>query len=288
MTIAGEDNVRLVEPLAVDWRHQAWSGGAFDAGRRGFTSAVEGIIRTPQHVVMVTLSGGARRLEVSSDCGHRHQGPDRTGAVSFVPAHCGRRLAMQDVEAAWASIALDPERLRDASGAPAALPTFSNVEDPFVAAMAAEFEALHARDGALDPAYCEAMASALVEHLIRRYLPHRPDGVQGIWKIAPWRLRRIRDYVEANLDRVIRIADLADIADLSPGYFHRAFRITTGKTPLTYINERRVRRAETLICDSDESLAAIAQAVGFVSPSHFTRTFRKIAGANPSLRRRRN
>lgn len=288
MTHSPEAYVRRVEPLAADWRHQAWAGGAFDAGRRGHTPVVEGVIRTPQHVVMVTLRGGARRLEVTADCGHRHQGPDRAGAVSFVPAHCGRQLAMQDVEAAWASIALDPDRLRDASGATVAIPTFSNVEDPFVVAMAAEFEALHARDGGLDPVYCEAMAGALAEHLIRRHLPHRPDAARRVWKIAPWRLKRIRDYVEANLDGVIRIADLAEIADLSPGYFHRAFRITTGQTPLAYINERRVRRAETLIREGDESLAAIAQAVGFVSPSHFTRTFRRIAGANPSLRRRLN
>lgn len=281
MTRASGDYVRKVEPIARDWRSQAWSNGVFDTGRRGYTERVEGVIRTPQHVLMVTLRGGADRVEVTSDCGHRHSGPDRTGLVSFVPAHCGRSLALTGVEARWGSIALDPILFEDGEGAfdPGA---FTNVEDPFAAAMVSEFGRLHARDGRLDATYCESMSWALARHLTQRYggAPRKSD--RRSWKIAPWRLRRIVDHIEAKLDGVIRVTELAEIASLSPGYFHRAFRATTGQTPLAFINTRRIERATELIRTGDESLAAIALTVGFVSPRHFTRTFRQVTGANPS------
>lgn len=279
---------RRVEPLADDWRSHAWSTGVFDTARRDYTDSVEGIIRTPQHVVMVTLKGGAERLEVASDCGHRFTGSDRAGAVSFVPAHCGRRLAMRGVAAEWASIALSPalfdpgaEAEHDAGGA-LELAAFSNVEDPLVAAMVSEFSRLSARDGGLDPTYCEAMSWALAQHLVARYGRPRPLPPARLWKMPPWRLRRVTDYVDSRLAEPIRIGDLAGIAGLSPGYFHRAFRATTGQTPLQFINARRVQRAIQHLHRGESSIAAIALQVGFVSPSHFTRIFRQVTGVNPS------
>ena len=100
-----------------------------------------------------------------------------------------------------------------------------------------------------------------------------------------WKLRRICDHVEANLDRELRICDLAGIAEVTPGYFHRAFRLTTGQTPLTFINERRVQRALPLLAQADVSIAETCVRVGFVSPAHFTRVFRSSMGMNPSAYR---
>jgi len=95
-------------------------------------------------------------------------------------------------------------------------------------------------------------------------------------------LRRIFDYIEANLHRELRIADLARMAEVTPSYFHRAFRLTTGQTPLAYITERRVRRAMPLLARADVSIAETCVRVGFVSPAHFTRVFRGATRMNPS------
>ncbi|PTQ12045.1 AraC family transcriptional regulator [Sphingomonas oleivorans] len=287
--MASQGYERRIEPVAKEWRSHAWNSGIFDTARRDYTPCVEGIIRTPQHVVMLTMSGSAERLEVHSDCGHRFTGPDKAGAVSFVPAGCERRLSLIGVASKWASISLDPalfEPAEDELHGRLDIGAFSNVEDPLAAAIISEFAALLARDGALDPAYCEAMSCALARHLVARYGEKRNLPALRSWKLPPWRLRRITEYVEAHLDGAIRIADLAALAGLSPGYFHRAFRETTGQTPLDFINGRRVRRAGELIRRTDASLAQIALEVGFVSPSHFTRTFRACTGINPSAWRR--
>lgn len=284
---------RRVEPLAAQWRSFGWSAGVFDTARRSYTENVEGVIRTPQHLVMVTLKGGAEQLEVSSECGHRYGGPDRAGAVSFVPAHCQRSLALRGVSSEWGSIALNPA-LVDAvaeadvrSNERLSMSAFTNVEDPFVLGLVSEFARLSALDGALDETYCDVMSRALAHHLLGRYGQSRLALRAVTWKIAPWRLRRVVDYIDARLAEPIRIADLAELASLSPGYFHRAFRQSTGQTPLEFINQRRVQRAIQYLHRDDASLAAIALQVGFVSPSHFARTFRQITGLNPSAYRAR-
>lgn len=282
---AATDYVRKIEPLAGDWRHQAWDAGAFDAGRRDLTPEVEGVIRSPRHVVMATLEGGAGRLSVRADCGHRFEGEDRAGAVSFVPADCERRLGMAQVRARWASVSLDPDLFVDGRRERVRPPIFTNRDDPFARALLAEMAALHDRDGSLEATYCEAMGLALARHLLSR---HRPDlqRAEAPAKIAPWRMRRIRDHVEAGLHGPIRIADLAALADLSPGYFHRAFRATTGKSPLAYVNERRVLRAQTLLRGGGVTVAEAALAVGFTSPSWFARVHRAVTGASPAASRR--
>lgn len=62
---------RRVEPLSTEWRSFQWAGGAFDTARRSYTERVEGIICTPQHLILVTLKGGAEYQEVEASCGHR-------------------------------------------------------------------------------------------------------------------------------------------------------------------------------------------------------------------------
>ncbi len=89
--------VRRVEPLASNWRSACWSAGSFDTGRRSATDVVEGLIRTPHHMLLVNIRGGAEHLTVATDCGHRYEGPDRPGAVSFVPGNCERRLRLLGV-----------------------------------------------------------------------------------------------------------------------------------------------------------------------------------------------
>lgn len=280
---------RVHEPEALDPRAAVWRGGRFDAGRRPFTARVEGVTRTADHLLLVTLSGGARRVEVVTDDRHRYEGPDRAGAVSFVPAFCERRLVLEDVEAEWASVALSPATLRideDDDEAAAGFAPFSNVEDPFVAAVVGELDRAHRLDGLLDPAYGETLSLALARYMAGRNRGFE-KGASGSATVLPrWRLKRVRDYVEANIDRPIAIAELAEAAGHSAGHFHRAFRASTGQTPLCYLNERRVARALAILEASDAAVLDVAAAVGFESPSHFARVFRTVTGRRPSEARR--
>ncbi|MFE0752656.1 helix-turn-helix transcriptional regulator [Inquilinus sp. NPDC058860] len=277
---------RRIEPRATGWRSFAWAGGVFDTARRPYTEAVEGTILIPHHLVLVTLAGGARHQEVVSSCGHRYVGSDRPGAVSFVPADCERRLRLHGVESEWASISLDPALLQDEvfdrAGRSLDGTAFTNQDAPFLAGMVAEAARLAVVEGGLDRAYGEAMSWALAHHLVRRYGHATSAGGPRGWALPPWRLRRIVDYVDAHLGAEIRIADLARLVGLSPGRLHRAFRATTGQTPLAFINDRRIRRAMRMLDMDGCSIAEIALRCGFISPSHFARVFRSVVGMAPS------
>lgn len=274
--------IRRIELLAGGWRNADWGCGQFDTAGRTYTSHVEGVIRTPQHVLMVTLSGGAAHLEVDADCGHHFDGADFSGAVSFVPAGCTRHLRMRGVESVWGSVSLDPALFCDAfSPSP-----FSNREDQFISA-AMRMLAVEAgcQDG-LDGALGEAVALSLVRYLERRRWPSSELSRMDV-RLPRWKLDRVLAFVDANLEHGVRIVELADLAGLSPGYFHKAFKATTGFTPLAFIQRERIRRSIELLRTSRSNIATIALRVGFAGPSHFARTFHRLHGCNPSVFRQK-
>lgn len=273
---------RIHAPEALDRRHAVWPGGRFDAGLRRRTPYVRGRTEISQHLLLVTLKGSARRLRVRTDCGHRHEGRDLAGAVSFVPAGCARVIELEDVEAEWGSIAFDPGMLGPEDGAISPKP-FTNARDPFLASLVGALDTTHRLDGAIEPAYAEAMGLALARHLSARHGGAAEAPETGALPL--WKLRRVEAFVEANLARPIVIAELAAVAGLSAGRFHRAFRAATGQTPLRFLQEARVRRATVLLRGGQVGMLDIAAEVGFTSPSHFARVFRAIAGIAPSQAR---
>jgi AraC family transcriptional regulator len=104
--------------------------------------------------------------------------------------------------------------------------------------------------------------------------------------LAPWQAKRIKSYIEDNLGSSIRATDLAGIVQLSTSHFFRAFRKTFGESPLAYIMQRRVRRAQDLMLTSRLPLSQVALECGMCDQAHFSRSFRRIVGTNPNAWRR--
>jgi AraC family transcriptional regulator len=104
--------------------------------------------------------------------------------------------------------------------------------------------------------------------------------------LPPAAVQRIRVFVEGNLERPIRLADLAARAVLSRYHFARAFRVATGMTPRRFVEERRVERARQLIAESDSPLADIALQSGFGTQSRLSAAFKKGTGFTPAAYRR--
>jgi AraC family transcriptional regulator len=123
---------------------------------------------------------------------------------------------------------------------------------------------------------------------LRRWLelpsPARKTHLRG--GLSPAALRRVQVFVDANLDRPIRLADLASRAELSLHYFARAFRTSAGMTPRAFVELRRIERARQLINHSTQSLAAIAIDSGFGTQSRLTSTFKRRTGFTPGEYRR--
>ena len=100
--------------------------------------------------------------------------------------------------------------------------------------------------------------------------------------LPPRALQRVREFIEAHLEENISVQALADIARLSMYHFSRSFKRSEGVPPHDYIVLRRVKRAQSLLEDTDLPLSEIAIAAGFADQSHCARRFREHVGLTPS------
>lgn len=105
--------------------------------------------------------------------------------------------------------------------------------------------------------------------------------------LPKWRLRRVQDHIEANIDEPITLADLAAAAGLSRLHFAAQFRVATGCRPHEYLLQQRIERAKAmLLSGADTRLAEIALNVGFQTQSHFSTVFKRLTGETPGRWRR--
>jgi len=101
------------------------------------------------------------------------------------------------------------------------------------------------------------------------------------------RLRRVTQYVQANLQRELRLAELSALVHMSPYHFARLFKRSTGVPPHRFLVGCRIDAARALLAARTAPIAEISRLVGFRTPSHFTTTFRRITGTTPSAYRSR-
>jgi len=103
--------------------------------------------------------------------------------------------------------------------------------------------------------------------------------------LPEFRLRRVTRYVQDNLHRELRLAELSGLVHMSPYHFARLFKRSTGVSPHRFLVRRRIEQASALLAAQTLSIAEIARSVGFRTPSHFTTTFRRVTGITPSVYR---
>lgn len=90
-------------------------------------------------------------------------------------------------------------------------------------------------------------------------------------------VRWIRDHYA----QVLRIEDLARVANMSATSFFRHFRAVTSLTPIQYQKQVRLQAARARLLTDPGDVAAAGYAVGYDSPSQFSREYRRLFGAPP-------
>jgi len=89
------------------------------------------------------------------------------------------------------------------------------------------------------------------------------------------------DYINRNLNRPVRVADIAGQVGKNPDYLSALFRRETGKTVTDYMMECKLKAAKHMLLDTDCSCAMVSAAFAFSSQSYFTRMFRQYTGDTP-------
>jgi AraC family transcriptional regulator len=96
------------------------------------------------------------------------------------------------------------------------------------------------------------------------------------------RINRVIDYLRGNLDRQVKLKELARVACLSEFHFHRIFGAVSGETLNNFTNRLRLEKAARLLRYSDQSVTDVAFDCGFSSSATFSRAFRSGYDTSPS------
>lgn len=291
--MAGE---KLVSSVNRPWRHLVL--------RSYLEPAEQELLEAPglQDLTLMTLASGAEHLERNLN-GRWESADLRVGDVWFVPS--------APISWRWRSISDEPlstvhlhierslidsvaDQMELGGSRELSLGDAMQFRDPLVAAMLA---ALHR--AAADPAdsrlYVDALLHALAAHLLQHYsrgrstlsgsqtgLPAHPE------RLVPRRIRRVTDYIRANLAGDLSISELAAQAGLSSFHFARVFRRETGEAPHQFVSRLRLEEAARLLRATDHTVLQIAIAVGFENASHFSVQFKRDYGVTPLAYRLRD
>jgi AraC family transcriptional regulator len=135
--------------------------------------------------------------------------------------------------------------------------------------------------------YAEALTNALAVHLRRRYAACQPPAEADPGGLSKPELRRTLAYIEAHLAQELSVTELMAVAQTSPAYFARLFRLATGQTPHQYVIMRRIERVRRLLRETEWPIIDIGHHVGFTDQSYFTAVFRKHVTTTPKRLPRR-
>jgi AraC family transcriptional activator FtrA len=134
-----------------------------------------------------------------------------------------------------------------------------------------------------------AVANAVARRLV--VPPHRAGG-QAQFVATPmpdpddhW-LTDLFGWVIERLEESLSVEDLARHANMSSRNLGRHFRSATGTTPLQWLLNQRIRRAQELLETTDDSVESIVGATGMGTATTLRRHFNQALGVPPDTYRR--
>ena len=135
-----------------------------------------------------------------------------------------------------------------------------------------------------EPETIAVLAPLIVREIHYRLL--KSDQAARLWRIASvgsygHRVARAIDWLKMNYSAALRIDELAAHVQMSPSSLHQHFRQLTAMSPLQYQKWLRLNEARRLMLNEDLDAASAAFAVGYESPSQFSREYARLFGAPP-------
>src|SRR3989442_570800 len=94
------------------------------------------------------------------------------------------------------------------------------------------------------------------------------------------RVRRVTEYIEQNLDKELRLTELAALVYMSPFHFARLFKCSTGAPPHQFVIRQRIARASAFLAQPELSVAEISRRGGGPTPRPITTAVLRVGGGS--------
>ena len=130
----------------------------------------------------------------------------------------------------------------------------------------------------------QQLLCGIVMHLLGNliYIAHRAITADRMDQIIEQAKAIMQEKASQNID----LDMLAEQLNVSYSWFRKVFREYTGYPPAKYFMLVKLRRAQYLLVNTQESIKEIAFSLGFKSPEHFYTTFKRVMGSTPSIYRK--
>lgn len=108
---------------------------------------------------------------------------------------------------------------------------------------------------------------------------------RSIRKVPDWpeMVIRTKVFIDANLERQIRLSDVARHAGCSEAHLSRVFRRCLGMPPGDYIITQRMALAKSLLYSTGDPVKTIAARLGYRDTFAFSHAFKNVEGTAPTL-----
>lgn len=132
------------------------------------------------------------------------------------------------------------------------------------------------------PIMTETMCLAMAAETIKKMAPDAGARIDDVKNgLSKARKKRVLDFIEANVGRLISLSDIAAVAGLSPFHFSRSFKQSVGMSPSRYMIHRRISKAKHMLAGG-VPVAQVAYECAFASQSHLTTLFKREVGITPA------
>lgn len=133
--------------------------------------------------------------------------------------------------------------------------------------------------------YIDSLTTMLKIHLLRTYSKVQPKIYDYQGGLAKHKQKKAIAFIQENLNRDIKLKDLAAVVEMSPYHFARMFKQSTGFTPHQYLVQQRLTKAKELLRFTAMAIGDIAYTVGYKNPGHFAKVFRQHTKVSPTAYR---
>ncbi|WCM18324.1 AraC family transcriptional regulator [Paraburkholderia bryophila] len=134
------------------------------------------------------------------------------------------------------------------------------------------------------PSDVPILAASLEREILWRLI-NGPQGAMirqiGLADSRMSQIGRTVRWLRGHFAEAVRIEHLAEIAGMSVTSFHRHFRNVTSMTPIQYQKQLRLQAARRRLMTTAEEVSEVGFAVGYESPSQFSREYRRMFGKPP-------